>query len=538
MKQLLHMADGMYDEYLRDESRSVGWAEGIRFPRSEADVVETLIQAHQERVPLTIQGARTGLAAAAVPHGGYILNLSQMNQVLGLRQSEDGTFYLRVQPGILLSQLNRMLEQKAFSTESWEGSSLQALSRFEANTWIFPPDPTETSASIGGMASCNASGAKTFHYGPTRCYIEALRVVTADGDILSLRRGQYRAEGRNFRLTTLGGAEIQGTLPDYSVPPVKSAAGYYVREDMDLVDLFIGAEGTLGVITELELRLVRKPAERVGVTVFLERQQDALELVRALRSERLPADIAPAPSPPLAIEFFDRRALALLRVQQRTNPAFSQLQPLPDGEQTAVYTEFGAADTQQAMEILFWLGGLLERLGGSEQNTWVALDAEKLEKLRFFRHACPECVNIQVDLCRQKDPRITKLGTDMSVPSACLDETVAMYEQDLRRAGLTFVMFGHIGQNHLHVNVIPQSMEEYDRAKSLYLEWAKRISASGGSVAAEHGIGKLKVPFLKEMYTEEQLKQMIALKALFDPFWLLSPGNIFSSDDTSKAVSA
>ena len=174
----------------------------------------------------------------------------------------------------------------------------------------------------------------------------------------------------------------------------------------------------------------------------------------------------------------------------------------------------------------------MERSGGNEHDTWVALDGQKMEKLRFFRHACPECVNIQVDQCRKSDPRITKLGTDMSVPAQYLDPALDMYEKDLTEAGLNFVIFGHIGQNHLHVNVIPRSIEEYDKAKALYMGWAHTVSAWGGSVAAEHGIGKLKVPFLRAMYSDSQLEEMAALKAVFDPEGLLCAGNIFPVSGT------
>lgn len=165
---------------------------------------------------------------------------------------------------------------------------------------------------------------------------------------------------------------------------------------MDLIDLFIGAEGTLGVITEIELKLVKAPAMRIGTVAFLQDRQSALVLVRALRKEALPEGTSPLPVLPLSIEYFDRRALALLKDQQQSNPAFSQLQPLPDGTPEAVYAEFDGADDDKAWEILSGLGTLVERSGGNEHDTWVALDGQKMEKLRFFRHACPECVNIQV----------------------------------------------------------------------------------------------------------------------------------------------
>ena len=536
--QYIHpITDKTYEEYLRDESRSTGWAEAIAFPQDEEQVREILKAARDSHTPVTVQGARTGLTGAAVPYGGYILNMSRMSKILGLRQEGDSLF-IRVQPGLLLTQLNKMLEQKSFDVTGWSAESQKILENIKAGQWIFPPDPTEISASIGGMVSCNASGAKTFFYGPTRNYVEAIRAVLPGGDVITVRRGSSMARGRDFDLVTESGRHITGRLPSYTVPKVKSAAGYYIDENMDLIDLFIGAEGTLGVITEIELKLVKAPAMRIGTVAFLQDRQSALVLVRALRKEALPEGTSPLPVLPLSIEYFDRRALALLKDQQQSNPAFSQLQPLPDGIPEAVYAEFDGADDDKAWEILSGLGTLVERSGGNEHDTWVALDGQKMEKLRFFRHACPECVNIQVDQCRKSDPRITKLGTDMSVPAQYLDPALDMYEKDLTEAGLNFVIFGHIGQNHLHVNVIPRSIEEYDKAKALYMGWARTVSAWGGSVAAEHGIGKLKAPFLRAMYSDSQLAEMAALKAVFDPEGLLCAGNIFSSSPDSDMVSA
>lgn len=530
--QYIHpITDKTYEEYLRDESRSTGWAEAIAFPQDEEQVREILKAARDSNTPITVQGARTGLTGAAVPYGGYILNMSRMSKILGLRQEGDSLF-IRVQPGLLLTQLNKMLEQKSFDVTGWSAESQKILENIKAGQWIFPPDPTEISASIGGMVSCNASGAKTFFYSPTRNYVEAIRAVLPGGDVIAVRRGGSMARCRDFDLVTEGGRHITGRLPSYTVPKVKSAAGYYIDENMDLIDLFIGAEGTLGVITEIELKLVKAPAMRIGIVAFLQDRKSALKLVRALRREALPPGTSVLPVLPLSIEYFDQRALALLKDQQQSNPAFSQLQPLPDGTPEAVYAEFDGADDDKAWEILSGLGTLVERSGGNEHDTWVALDGQKMEKLRFFRHACPECVNIQVDRCRKSDPRITKLGTDMSVPAQYLDQAMDMYERDLTEAGLNFVIFGHIGQNHLHVNVIPRSMEEYDRAKALYMGWARTVSAWGGSVAAEHGIGKLKAPFLRAMYSDSQLAEMAALKAVFDPEDLLCAGNIFPVSGT------
>ncbi|MFR7732550.1 MAG: FAD-binding oxidoreductase [Collinsella sp.] len=149
-----------FEEYGRDESRSSGEASSISFPTTEDEVRAILRQLHAERVPVTVQGARTGLAAGAVPHGGHILNTSRMNRYLGIRRDEQGRFLLRVAPGVVLSELRKQLGKKVLPTAGWDQASLEAYEEFqEAPEQFFPTDPTEASACLGGMAACNASGA-------------------------------------------------------------------------------------------------------------------------------------------------------------------------------------------------------------------------------------------------------------------------------------------------------------------------------------------------------------------------------------------
>ncbi|MHB0912375.1 MAG: FAD-binding oxidoreductase [Armatimonadota bacterium] len=461
-----------YDDYLRDESRRVGAAESISFPKSEAEVIEVL----RAPGPVTIQGARTGIVAGAVPPCGHVLNLSWMN---GIGEVRDGR--ITVQPGALLADVRK---------------------RVEAAGLFFPPDPTETTASIGGMVACNASGALSYRYGPTRKWVQALRVVLADGSTLAIRRGE-RARGRDFSLTTEDGRTISGRLPGYAMPSVKSAAGYYVADDMELIDLFIGMEGTLGVITEVELSLAPRPAQVAGLTVFLPSEESALRFVRELRT-----------IPVVAIEYFNADALNLLRETALTDvPA-----PLPG---CAVYTEVhGGVDdaVERVLEIL-------PKVGASDEKTWLAESEREIEALKAFRHAVPESVNLLIDERREENRSIAKLGTDMSVPTSALETAMRMYNEGL--AGLDSVIFGHIGDGHMHVNILPKDESEYETGRALYAIWARRVVEMGGSVAAEHGIGKTKAPLLALMYGEEGVAGMRDLKKLFDPEMRLAPGNLF-----------
>ena len=470
-----------FEEYLRDESRRAGYAEQIVFAGSEEDIRLALRSGTQ----ITVQGARTGIAAGAVPEGGLILNLSRMDCI-----GEVDSDCITVQPGALLSDIR----QKA-----------------EAAGLLFPPDPTETSASIGGMLACNASGAMSYHYGPTRNWVHALRVMLPDGDALRIERSR-KVDGRLFSLTTESGRDISGTLPELKLPDVKSAAGYYIRPDMDLLDLFIGMEGTLGVITEAELKLLPAPKCRQALCAFFPDEPSALQFVRFLREK----------VSPVAIEFFGHNALELLRKSEMDLPTF------PEHAHTAIYFEFHGDSEEALEEAVLTSAERMVELGAGEDDCWMADSPREIEIQKTFRHATPEAVNLLIDRRKKACPDLTKLGTDMSVPDEHLEAVMKLYRDDLAAAGLEYVIFGHIGNNHVHVNILPRNMEELAQGKALYIEWAKQIVAMGGSVSAEHGIGKIKVPLLETMFGPDGIAAMRELKRNFDPEGILNPGNLFS----------
>ena len=513
----------LYEAYLRDESRTVGQAQSISFPRSEEEVRVILRALHPQAVPVTVQGARTGLAAAAVPREGHIMNLSRMDAVTALR-CEAGRFYVTVQPGTVLLNLRKMIARREFDTTGWSEQSLSALAALQtAAEQFFPTDPTETTATLGGMAACNASGARSYRYGPMRPHVTALRCVLADGRTVALRRGQCRADGLRFSLPTVEGSAVEGMLPDYAMPRTKNASGYYVAPDMDLIDLFIGSDGTLGVLTELELELLALPKVCWGVTVFLPDEAAACRYAEAVRSV---VDCA------AAIEYFNPYALEILRRQRQKGGVFAKLPDLTAaGDGAAVFVELHCEEEEQAMAALRVLGELAGESGGSAENSWVARTDLESETLRHFRHAVPESVNSLIDERKRIHPGITKMGSDMSVPNGRLLEVTEMYRRTLSEEGFEYASWGHIGDNHIHVNILPRDMEEHARAKKLFRRWAASVSAMGGAVSAEHGVGKLKAPFLTIMYGKEHIHQMRRLKRCFDLMMQLGRGNLFAVED-------
>ena len=518
-----------YVDYLRDESRLAGNAEKIAFPREEQEVRELL--AASSGSPVTIQGARTGICGGAVPQGGVVLNLSRMNRVLALEQGpQRGEFRLRVQPGVLLSELNDWLAKRELPAAGWQAGSLPALEALRSSVPLFfPPDPTETGASLGGMAASNASGARSYAYGPMRAHLRALRLALADGAILSLSRGPgaQRAAGPHFRLETEGGRRLEGRIPGYRLPDTKNAAGLYARPDMELIDLVIGCEGTLGVLTELEILLSPYPPAIAGLMCFFGELPAALEFVRRLRAELPAAALQAADREGIAaIEFFDRAALELLRRQKQNNPAFAELPEISAAPEAAVYAEIHAGTKERSDDYAVTLAQLLMECGGDEAATWIAEQSQQLARLKDFRHALPEAVNLLIDERRRAEPGLTKLGTDMAVPAASLDALLALYRGELAAAGLEAVMFGHIGASHIHVNILPSSLEEYRRGLELYKGWARAAVGMGGTVSAEHGIGKLKVELLRVMFGEQGLGEMRGTIEIFNPGFRLNRGNM------------
>jgi D-lactate dehydrogenase (cytochrome) len=476
-------------DYLRDESRRVGRADRIAFPRTEAEVLAALAEARAAKLPVTTQGARTGVTGGAVPEGGLILNLAHMDQILSAENGE-----LRVQPG----------------------ATLAAIRAAVPPGFYFAPDPTEPSASIGGMISCNSSGALSFLHGPTRNHVLGLRVALLNGDVVDLRRGRDQTAGLRFQLGSLS-----GELPPLRRPAVKNAAGYFVDPDMDLVDLFVGAEGTLGVVTEATLRLLPAPGAVWGLMAFLPSTAAVVGFVDALR--QTPRD---GSAQLAALEYFDSNCLVFLRehADELASKGIS-VPNLPDGS-ACVYAEWHAPDAAAAEAALMATAERLPEFGADPDACILADNPHDIEKLKLFRHSAPEMVNSAIDERRKIHPGLVKLGTDMSVPDARLADVLALYEKDLAASGLEHLIFGHIGANHLHVNILPRHPADYDAGRALYARWAAQVIAWGGSISAEHGIGKLKRDLFRQMAGDAALAQMRTLKKLFDPDNLLNPGTL------------
>jgi len=525
--ELIRPLTAEYSDYLQDESRTVGFADSIAFPRCEGDIVDIVKYCSANGLCINVQGGRTGLAGGASPNGGLVLNLSRMNKILGLKyDASEKKYFLRVQPGVLLSQVRKALENKSFDISDWDKDSIDALRNVKAGALFFSPDPTEPTASIGGMAACNASGARSFLYGPTRKHISALRVVLSDGSVTELHRGLNRASGRRFILPLSDGSSFEGIMPDFDTPAVKDA-GYFFHDDMDLVDLFMGSQGTLGIISELTLALIDAPKLMWGATAFLPRDEAAITYVRLLRGEHIEG-MPHFAHKPASLEFFNKHALTMVLKQKEITPAFRQLQEIPPDYQCAVYVEFNDSNPDNFFPVLEELAEIIKAVGGNPNNTWVANGPRELEKLLFFRHTVPETIDIIIEQNKKSEPCITILSTDMAVSDENINKLFDIYNYDLNKTDLHWIIFGHVGENHFHPNIMARNKAEYELGHKIFEKWAHDVHAMGGTISAEHGAGKIKCKLAKIMYGKEKIKKIKAFKRSLDPQSLLGPGNILS----------
>jgi D-lactate dehydrogenase (cytochrome) len=399
----------------------------------------------------------------------------------------------------------------------------------------FPPVPTFTGALAGGIVATNAAGAATFRHGPVRPWVKELTVVLADGFELALRRGETRARGYRLTIPTHRGP-IDVPVPSYRMPDVvKRSAGYHAEPDMDAIDLFVGSEGTLGVITTVTFGALAPVPTTALALVPCRSEQDALALVTDLRRDPAVA----------AIEHMDRRCLDILHEDgsDRQNdvafPSETALALLVQLELPPGTTAGDAFDQIEASLSTNAAGTAMTRIcrllsaHGVFDDTEMALpgNARRAEQLIAVREAVPAGVNRRVGRAQQEiDPRIAKTAADMIVPFERFGEMMAIYRQGFASRGLDFAVWGHISDGNVHPNVLPRSYEDVERGKEAILHFGREVARLGGCPLAEHGVGRnpVKQALLRGLYGDAGIDEMRAVKRALDPGGKLAPGVIFS----------
>lgn len=491
-------------DYLIDASNlQGGCAEKLFIPETTEEIAEILKEANEKNIPVTVSGARTGLVGGAIPFGGYIISLEKFNRIERIEKTENGGIAI-VGAGFMLNDFQKETESVGL---------------------FYPPDPTEWSCQLGGTVATNASGSRSFKYGATRRYVERLRVVTPTGEILSLKRGENLANSEGFiQLTAESGAKMRLKLPTYIAPNVrKNASGYFSSAKTDAIDLFIGSEGTLGVITEIEFKLLAKPEGFLSGIIFFKESSDLLNFVNEARNLSFETRKAKFGTQHSALstqidatllEYFDDQALNFIK---------EKFAEVPEHMAGAIFFEQETTDETEDTLFEQW-NDLLEKHNAEVDSSWFTTTEDDRQKMRDFRHALPVAVNEWIVRHKQR-----KVSTDIAVPDENFASLLSFYKSILNDSGLKYVIFGHVGDNHVHVNVLPKDAAEADKARYLYGRFIAQGIMLGGTISAEHGIGKIKSKYLNVMYGERYLNEMAELKKSLDPKGILGRDNIFDA---------
>lgn len=499
-----------YEGYLRDESRQTGYCSGFTMAGGSPEIAAVLRRGE----PVTVQGARTGLTGGAVPLGGHVLNLSAFAGVTGMRRDADG-FSLEVRPGTVLADLRERLARREFDDTGWDAGGRAALADFrKAPAHFFAPDPTEETATLGGMFATNAGGPSSLLYGRTADHLLAADIRLCGGGLLPIERGRFRFD-----------TEGNCPLPDGRVLRVGYAGGSPVHTALlpapgsDLLDLFAGSEGVLGVAEQLRLRLLPCPQSKWGVFFFLESARRAARFAQGLleaarRWEGCSLSV---------LEYLDRHSLALFTETRRRQSRLAAIPPPPSGAEALLVELVGEeAAVEEA------LGEMLDRFnraGGSEEMTWAADSEAEIRKFHMLRHSVPEAVNTVLDERRRENPELGMPSADVVLRGEPVSEYLPRIQSELDGGEVPYALYAHLGTGCLHIALLPRTGGEWAASG----EWIGRITeraARGGFVAGEYGVGKRKRGALAAHLPEDQLALMRSIKRFFDPDGLLCPGNL------------
>jgi len=430
------------DLHSRDQSHhKPSRPEAVIWPVTREEVSEILKYANAHVIPVTGWGAGSSLEGNPIPvRAGIVLNFSLMNHILDVREED---FQADVEPGVGYRDLNGALRHKGL---------------------FFPPDPA-TSATIGGMIANNASGTRTVRYGSTKDYVLRLSVVLANGEIIEM-----------------------GTRAS------KTSSGY------DLIHLFVGSEGTLGVVVEATLRLVGLPeAFSAAVITFPSVQAAGKAVFEIIRSGLDPASLELLA--PECVELINREKGLGLEVAP------------------TLFTEFHGPSESQMAEVIEMVGEICKEEGCKAFRS--GLGRDERDRLFRSRHELGE-------MLLRSHPGRSPMSTDVAVPITAYPEMIALARSESEKTGIPGYIFSHAGDGNIHLVLMWKTGDEKEWAiiDQVNNDMVSRALAVGGTASGEHGIGIGKRKFMEKEHGKS-LEWMRKIKALFDPHGILNPGKIF-----------
>ena len=417
----------------------------VVLPETTGQVSQIVKLASERRTPIVPRGMGSGLAAASVPlpAGGIILSLTRMNHILEI-DSENAT--VKAEAGVITADLQEEVEKQGL---------------------FYPPDPSSIRHStIGGNVACNAGGPCCLKYGVTGDYVLGLTVVLADGAILET-----------------GGK------------PIKDVTGY------DLKGLFTGSEGTLGIVTEVLLRLITKPQHAKTALAEFSALEDASRTVTAI----LAAGVIPA-----SLELMDQTAVRCVEEAMHLG--------LNTEVEASLIIETDGADEQSVYREIDACVAICERSGASSVKI-AHNEAERNALWKARRSLSPSLA--------RKAPN--KLGEDITVPRSAIPQVVQRLRMISKKYGLPVVIFGHAGDGNLHPNILfdKRQPEQWAKAEQMVGEIFEASLSLGGTLSGEHGVGILKRPYLVRALGPISVEVQRNIKHALDPLNILNPGKIF-----------
>ncbi len=432
--------------YAQDASNQrniTGLPDVVVFVESIEQVQAVVRLARKYKIPIICRGAGTNVVGACrAEHGGIVLNFSKMNKILDI-SLENMT--ATVQPGVVLGELQKAVDKIGL---------------------FYPPDPSNLAVStIGGSIAQASGGAKTFKYGTTRDYVIDLKVVMADGEILRT--------GSNT---------------------IKNATGY------NLNSLFVGSEGTLGIVVEATLKLIPKPEAKRVMMSYFDTVQSAVDAVNSIIEQRIF---------PTTLDFMDKNAI-------QTVEKFYPAGLLCDKEAALVVEVDGfenAIEYQQKIIV-----SILEKCNASAIQ--YSTNEEEYDKIWRARRS-------SMGACAKLKPNVTT--DDVIVPRKNLSKLVLGIREICKKYNLDVCMVGHVGDGSIHpqIPIDYRDEDEYNRYKSAKSEIYELTASLGGILSGEHGIGAEKRDYIDKVVSPEALKYMRQIKKIFDPENILNPYKIF-----------
>lgn len=472
--------------YLTDASNITGNADKVFIPESIDEINEILANCYSENLPITISAGGTGTTGSRVPFSDAVLSVEKLNKIIDLDKS---SHTVTVEPGVIVKDLQEFLSD---------------------NGYLYPPNPTEINSMVGGNVATNASGARTFKYGSTRDFVQELDVVLMNGDELNLKRGEKYFIDNHYVYQSITGKTYLIPYKQINFPnTTKNAAGYFVKENMELIDLFIGSEGTLGVIKKIKLKLIQKPENELGIVIFFKDESNLRKFVSKARDKSLENnDIIEA----RLIEYFDNESLNFQREIEKS---------IPIDATCAIWVEQEYSLKDEEILIEKWYELILEYCDLPD-DIWIALSENEKRKLYEFRHALPLSVDEKISKMN-----IPKISLDTCVNNSLFNDYIIEYDEILKSSGISYCKWGHIGDSHLHTNLFPKTEEEHIKSLETYDLIIDKTLQLNGTISAEHGIGKIKKNYFLKMFGNESVNYFKEIKKVFDNKGLLNQYNIF-----------